>query len=216
MLKEQWREIEDFPGYEVSNTGKVRSHWFKTKRVGTWGGYDRKYHEDETHELSQSDDGNGYMKVYLQNNTKRACKKVHRLVAEAFLPIPINIDDPTVDHIQSGRIGKLNNSVTNLRWISRRENIQKAYRDGVCDKRIERSKKEIIVTDQKYNLEKYFSSVQECAEYFNVHYTTISHIMKTGDLFRGRYEICPLLDSSISPKDILIYRDIGESTDEWF
>ena len=216
MLKEQWREIKDFPGYEVSNTGKVRSYWKKEKRKGSWGGVDRILMQEPVRELSQSDDGNGYMKVYLQNEKTRVCKKVHRLVAEAFLPIPINMEDPTVDHIKSGRKGKLNNCVTNLRWVTRKENIQKAYDDGMCNERIEQSKKEIIVSDWKYNLEKYFRSIGDVAEYFNVHYTTISHIIANGSFFRNRYEITPLTLKYFSPKEILEYREIGGSTNDWF
>jgi hypothetical protein len=44
---------------------------------------------------------------------------IHRLVAETFIPNPNNFSD--VDHIDRD---KLNNSVSNLRWVSRLENMQ--------------------------------------------------------------------------------------------
>lgn len=208
-MRERWMPIDDFPGYEVSNTGKVRSYWKKQKRKGTWGGVDRVLMDKPVHELLQSDDGNGYLKVFLQNNRKRRCVKVHRLVAEVFIPIPEDIDDPTVDHIKSGRLGKLDNSIKNLRWVSRKENIQKAYRDGVCDERIKRSRKEIILHDIYEDKDYYFESIGEIARYFHVDNSTISHIMSKGLVFRKQYIIEHLDSKTCDPKDYLIEKDIG-------
>lgn len=184
---EEWKDIKDFPGYQVSNKGQVRSFWKKKKKVGTWGGYDRVL-SDEPRILLQSDDGNGYMKVFLQNDVKRRCVKVHRLVAEAFIPN----DDPkkdTIDHIISGPEGKLDNSVENLRWISRRENIQKAYKDGVCNNRIEKSKRKVIVIDTTTGLKEYYSSVREAALKYNRHYTSFSHALSEGKLIAGKFRV---------------------------
>ena len=47
-----------------------------------------------------------------------ACK-IHRLVAEAFIPNPEN--KPYVDHIDTNRT---NNDVTNLRWVTQEENMR--------------------------------------------------------------------------------------------
>jgi len=62
---------------------------------------------------------NGYHKVMIQyGNTKRNCR-VHRLVAETFL---VNDNDlPEVDHIDRNRV---NNHLSNLRWVSRSENLK--------------------------------------------------------------------------------------------
>lgn len=184
---EEWRKIEEFPGYEVSSEGHVRTYWNKVKKKGCWGGYERIL-GDSPKEVKMSDDGNGYMKVFLQNNDKRRCVKVHRLVAEAFIPKEDETRD-TVDHIISGPEGKLDNSVDNLRWVSRRENIQKAYRDGMCDKRIERSKKEILSIDTYSGEEKYYPSVRDAADDLNVHYTSVSHAAANDSLIHSRYRI---------------------------
>ena len=184
---EEWRDIEEFPGYQVSSEGYVRSYWNKVKKKGCWGGYERVL-GNEPKELKMSDDGNGYMKVFLQNNDKRRCVKVHRLVAEAFIPRDDDSCD-TVDHIISGPEGKIDNSVRNLRWMSRRENIQKAYRDGMCDRRIRRSKQEVLAIDSYSGEEKYYPSIKDSADDLKVHYTTISHAVADENLVHSRYRI---------------------------
>lgn len=45
-------------------------------------------------------------------------KYVHRLVAEAFVPNPYNLEE--VDHIDTNG---LNNNADNLRWVTRSENM---------------------------------------------------------------------------------------------
>lgn len=176
---EEWRDIRGFPGYQVSNQGRVRSFWRKKHYPSGYGTYN--YMSDVPILMSTSDDGNGYRKLMLYSKDNgRKCKKIHRLVAEAF--IPCNIDgDVTVDHIRSGPVGKLDNSVSNLRWVSRKENIQKAYADGMCDERIIRSRKTIVITDLWTGKEFYFNSVGEAAEELGLNQTSISHVL-AGDI----------------------------------
>lgn len=88
-----------FGKYEVSNNGNVRNS--KTGRV-----------------LSQQTDKCGYRVVCLCENNKRHMIKVHRLVAQAFIPNDDN--KPQIDHIDGN---KENNVSTNLRWATPKENI---------------------------------------------------------------------------------------------
>lgn len=194
---EVWKDIPDFPGYQVSNTGKVRSFWHKQRKFGTHGGTERVL-IDTPYELSQSDDGNGYMKVFLQNDYCRRCVKVHRLVAEAFIQRESDELD-TVDHRKSGRLGKLDNRVTNLRWMTRRKNIQKAYRDGICEERIKNQEKSVLVTDLWTNQLIYFNSLHEAADFIGRHYTTLSKVMGTGKVIANRF----LVDHLDGPDKLL-------------
>ena len=182
-MLEEWRDIVGFPGYQVSNRGRVRTFWRRKHYPTGYGCYN--YISDIPKILSQSDDGNGYMKVmlYCDVDGHRYCKKTHRLVAEAFIS-HADVDD-TVDHIRSGRKGKLDNSVENLRWIPRRENIQKAYRDGMCDERIRLQCRAVIAIDLWTGEECYFSSIQEAADVLRIDRTSISHVLR-GDCFRVR------------------------------
>jgi hypothetical protein len=62
----------------------------------------------------------GYKYYRLSKNGKKKMFYAHRLVAEHFLPNPNNL--PVVNHIDGN---KLNNSVTNLEWVSYSENTKK-------------------------------------------------------------------------------------------
>ena len=104
--------MKDIKGYEglyaVTSCGKVWS--YKSKKF-----------------LSPGDDGHGYQMVSLCKNGKTKSKRIHRLVAEAYLPNPENL--PEIDHIVPLSKGGKNN-VQNLQWISKKDNVKKA----VCKK----------------------------------------------------------------------------------
>ncbi len=87
-----------FGKYEVSNLGNVRNS--KNNNI-----------------LKPTKDRYGYYYVCLFEDGKRYYKKVHRLVAEAFIPNPEN--KPYIDHIDSNRT---NNVYSNLRWTTPKEN----------------------------------------------------------------------------------------------
>ena len=91
---EIWKTIEEYPQYQVSNMGRVRSLKRKVPRI-----------------LELADNGYGYLVVHLYSNEKQKTVKVHKLVAKAFVPNPDNL--PTTDHIDRDR---KNNFADNLRW----------------------------------------------------------------------------------------------------
>lgn len=64
----------------------------------------------------------GYRYIILN----RKHKNVHRLVAESFIPNPDNL--PCVNHIDGN---KLNNSVNNLEWCTRSENVLHSFENGL-------------------------------------------------------------------------------------
>lgn len=117
MENEIWKPI---PGheeyYEVSNLGRVRR--IKSS-AGAKAGRILKGYLDSI----------GYLGVTLSINGKVRGFFIHRLVAMTFIPNPENKRE--VNHKDGN---KTNNSVSNLEWATRSENVMHAYNTGLIDK----------------------------------------------------------------------------------
>lgn len=102
---EEWRPVVDFPNYEVSSFGDVRSI--------------------RGHTIRQTTNKQGYRKVGLYRNSQQVSILVHRLVAAAF--IPRSADRDIVNHIDCD---KANNRPGNLEWVNGKENAEHAKVHG--------------------------------------------------------------------------------------
>ena len=117
-MQEIWKPITGFSGlYEVSSLGNVRSN---DREVGhRWGGKATKRGKV----LKPRKDKDGYLSVTLCAGGICIQTKVHRLVAEHFLP-PSDLDE-----INHKDFNKANNAAENLEWVTRKAN-QVHARDG--------------------------------------------------------------------------------------
>lgn len=107
--QEEFRWVKNFEYlYVVSNKGVIIS-FPNRDRFG-------RYHQ--SHILPKRLSKQGYEIVSLSKNGKVFTCKVHRLVAEAFIPNPDN--RPCIDHINTV---KTDNRVENLRWVTYKENM---------------------------------------------------------------------------------------------
>lgn len=98
---EIWRDVEGFEGlYQVSNKGRVKSL--------------ARYHVRGDRIMNFSKDKDGYLRVSLRKNDICKTKRLHILVAEAFIPNPNGHD--IVHHKDHN---KHNNYTYNLEWISK-------------------------------------------------------------------------------------------------
>ena len=128
MEEEIWKIIQEFPDYEVSNLGRVRS-W---RKYGKFRRDEPLYKQPSIHKIR------GYYFISIRSQNGTYCRDIHRLVASAFLE-PIEGKN-TVDHINRNR---LDNRVCNLRWATQTEqninreknqdfNIYKTYSNTLC------------------------------------------------------------------------------------
>lgn len=114
---EEWRTIFDFPNYEVSNKGNIRSKEYN----------DSLGHLRNSKKLKKQVNNCGYEYVILSSKEeKHKTLTVHRIVAKTFIPNPEEKED--VNHIDGN---KLNNNVNNLEWTTTQENIIKRYEIGI-------------------------------------------------------------------------------------
>ena len=121
---EEWRDVQGYEGlYLISNLGQVQSLGRVRSQRNVYTEITRVYTGKI---LSQRIGKAGYQYVNLYSLDKRTTKKIHRLVAEAFLENPEN--KPQVNHIDGN---KLNNTVTNLEWNTSKENIVHGYNIGL-------------------------------------------------------------------------------------
>lgn len=100
--------------YEVSNLGNVRRLRFINSR----------YNFEKIKMCKQTINTWGYMTVNLCKCGKSNTKRVHRLVAEAFL----GESDLQVDHIDGN---KQNNRLDNIEYVTPKENTNRAWKKRV-------------------------------------------------------------------------------------
>ena len=110
---EKWKTIPGFSRYQASTTGKLRSLNYKNS--------------GKIKELKPAIGNDGYLKTMLQNddgNYKSLC--VHTFIALAFIgQKPYKFE---IDHIDCN---KQNNSVENLEYVTRKENMIRGYKNGL-------------------------------------------------------------------------------------
>lgn len=119
-LKEVWKDIKGFESlYQISNMGKVKS-----LDRQCWNGFN--YFTKQGRMLKIQTDKDGYSVIGLHKDVKSFNYKIHRLVAIAFIPNPLNL--PEVNH---KRGNKKDNKSTSLEWCTQKENINHAIRTGL-------------------------------------------------------------------------------------
>lgn len=147
---EEWKQIADYPDYEVSNQGNVNSLKYGRKRLNIVKAH------------------TGYSMVCLRHNGKQSNCLLHRLIALAFLPNPEN--KPTVDHIDRD---KSNNILENLRWAYRWEQQANTSSSGVNNKLKELNIQQVPwgfqvrLQRHKVAISKFFKTLEDAVEFRN-------------------------------------------------
>lgn len=145
LINEQWKPIEGYPNYEVSNLGRIKSLNYN--------------HTNTEKLLKPQKDGCGYLFVSLCKDGKIKLSFVHRLVAQAFIENPNNL--PQVNHKSEV---KTENFVENLEWCNRKHNCNFGKRNEKIAEKLTNgitSKKVYQYTPQG-ELIKIWGSTAEC------------------------------------------------------
>ena len=161
-IEEIWKPVVGFEKYyKVSNLGNIFS--IRSKRL-----------------LIVKPKYTGYMDIELNIYGKVYYKRVHRLVAEAFIPNPHHKEQ--VNHLDGN---KLNNKVSNLEWATQSENMIHAYATGL-EIAVPRNVKHRLYCDNDSIL---FDTVKKLSEDSGLTKDKIKYLKRTNlEISTGKYK----------------------------
>ncbi len=138
MNEEIWKLIKGFDGYQISNYGRVRN--VNTGKI-----------------LKPQTRPDGYISIYIGKRGSQKNRKLHRIIAEAFIPNPNNY--PEVNHKNED---KSDNRIENLEWCTREYNMSygkySLYKVPLVDSSIK-----VIQYDMNWNFVRHYNSIREAA-----------------------------------------------------
>ena len=157
-MEEVWRRLiyqgKDYGDfYLVSNTGEIKG--VKTGKIRSKNLTDRDYY---------------FVSGSLGSRESKITFKVHKAVAETFIPNPNNL--PQVNHKDGN---KLNNFISNLEWCTNQENTQHAIDLGL--KTYDHQKKQIICLNNKM----VFDSIVSAAQWCNTTKSNLMHCLNKNE-----------------------------------
>lgn len=117
---EIWKDIKGYEGkYKVSNKGRIKSLNYQNSK------------KEKLLHLRIGKKRRGYLDVMLSSKNVQKRYKIHRLVAEAFIPNPNNY--PEINHIDED---VSNNNVNNLEWCTKLYNLNYGnHRENIAKKK---------------------------------------------------------------------------------
>lgn len=166
---EIWKPIKGYEGlYEISNLGRVKS----LDRIVNCGLKNQKTRIIKGKILKAHPDKEGYLIVSLTKNQKEMTKRIHKLVAEAFLTV--------VNHIDGNR---KNNNIDNLEFCTQQHNIKEAFRLGLAKNKKGKEHYKSLKVNQ-YDLNGNFIKKWECVK--DIHRELGFDYSTIGSCYNGR------------------------------
>ena len=157
---ELWKSHPNIDGIEVSSFGRVRS--------------------EKGHYYKICHNSSGYLYVGFRINGKYFNKRVHRLVAQTFLPNPDNL--PQVNHKDCNT---KNNNVENLEWCTPKYNCQ--YREKYGVSRVEAAGTPILAINLSTLEVLHFRSQSEASRSLGISQGNICYVIKGRLKYAGGY-----------------------------
>lgn len=166
---EEWRGVAGYEDdYQVSSYGRFRT--LPRMISHSRNGYN--FRKGVIHTFT--DQADQHICVQLWRDGKQHQYMLHRLVADAFIPNPEN--KPFVNHIDGN---KRNNKITNLEWVTARENTQHAIRTGLMNNDGRSVPVICITTGKRYD------SIAAAARDLSIYRGSISESIYRGRAYAG-------------------------------
>lgn len=173
-MKEIWKDVPNYEDlYQISNLGRI-----KTKNKLGKDRLQRCYIKNSII-CSPNLDSSGYKQIVLSKNKKRNTHKIHRLVAQAFIPNPNNY--PCINHKDEN---KLNNYVDNLEWCTHLYNCNYGSRTYRCTRHRLHKVRQL---DLYNNVINEYNSLQEAEKCTGIKYQGISACCRNIQKSSGGY-----------------------------
>lgn len=212
---ERWLNLEDLPGeewrvinsvgdgfYFVSSYGRIKNIGYYANCINARGIQFTEYVAPKIKVFTTTIYG------YYSCSICKKRKMVHRLIAEAFIPNPLN--KPQVDHINTIRT---DNRIENLRWVTCKEN----YHNNITESRHKESRKKqrikLVSLDEYGNFIKEYDSIAAASNELGVSSTAIQNHMngKRRSLVSG---VQIIKESDYNPtRNYVVIRRKGSNSD---
>lgn len=184
---EMWKPVVGFKNYLVSNLGRIKS----LERTSVTGNDAKRTYLSR---IMKCQTYQGYYRTQLIRDGKSVTVKVHRIVAQAFIPNPDNL--PQVNHKDED---KSNNTVDNLEWCTAKYNVhyngrqkrifEKQLKNGTIDKRIEEMRQATIRKIKCINTGEIFNSIKEASLKYSIDSSSITKCAKHKLNYCGKVKI---------------------------
>ena len=166
---EEWRDIEGYPLYKVSNLGRVKRVAHQKEIYSPFAGF---YIAHRKEKILKSNSVSGdYVSVKVYNSVGHSQQLVHRLVANAFLD---NFENkPTVNHISGV---KDDNRVINLEWNTDKEQSEHANLYNLVPNHLRMKK--VLAYDCDGHFVEEFQSMKDAERALNILQVRISEMCR--------------------------------------
>lgn len=160
---EIWKDIKEYPGYQVSNLGQIKS--FKQSKEGR---------------ILKPKISAGYAGIDFRKDGKSYYGLIHRIVLSTFAPVE-GWETLTVNHIDGNC---LNNNLENLEWMTQSENTK--YSREILRTSNAAQKVHIIKLNGE---ELFYDTVAAAAKGIGVTKGTISRWVNKQRSYEGKYKL---------------------------